>query len=1130
MLNLGAINKITKEYISPNRADKKDKFICIECNNDVILKKGKIRIPHFSHSLKDIKCNFYNTNESQIHKNAKLILKYMLENHILKEIHRKCLKCNKITEFEIPEITCNTSIVIEYKFDYNGTKIADVAYINNVDVDIIGVFEVYYTHNTSEENRPEPWFELDAIKIIESINTQDLNNIKLSCIRNKVCEDCYKEDEKGIIYFNQRGAGCGKTYESIQLIERDVRFTDKKTYIYLTKMHSAKEVIYSEFKQQELKGFCSLKNLEHNDNGKQYKISYIDTKLNKEISIIIGTIDSFNYSIVNKHKLKNEGDYFKEILKTIKNGHISVNNDIISYGGITHKLNKECLIIIDEAQDLGKDYIEAFNIIISKTNIDVYVIGDKLQSIWGDNNIHTHIDTSDLDTSIERSVGINKVMRFHNKYFIEFVNDIIPFQKYNLPSITEICDGNCKYLHEDIKPYNIFEVPRIYSNDYDYDKMDMIIEQITSYMDIEIKKYNYLPNNFMFIFPVVSNNTFARMIEMRLQKYWINKFKDPNYIENILKANEYWKNKINDNKYYKYIYYHKSDEGNSINLKESENATRILSIHSSKGNGCEVVFLFGVTEASLTLYSKSKCNLVYDSLLHVAITRQKKSIYIGLEAIDDDIYNRFKNYEIIKNEKMIPDIKCINTTNICENIIDYIDINKILIKSDDYKTLLKKQENKKNIIDFGHHMIINSVMRYYIQLHLNGKQFYAIFNEIKNLEIKLYKFIDYKNELKVIDNIRKGKSKDKNVKIFPILVYDENENTQYYKYSIILKAYSISIIKKLNLKFHRLCPIECIILLFIDKIIHQGSNSDISITDIFSIMHSYDLCCDKIDKHHTDTYKCICKENFIETNVNKESINISFSNSIVNHYDSVKKIEELVNKYKIYVKDNFGNIEITYNITQHIRYGNKKDINIFDIIDIIGYSDLYVIHFVLKPQFNELNYNDIMCKSILDNFIIQNQHISSEKNYAKYNGKEIYTCIFSLNYENPIIFKLNIDTNIMKDYLKSYILNKYSNYANLIYKYYKHCSNNKPEKINSIIYTIDQLKLHDEKKPLPSYILDFFKYINKEIDDCKYDKIRIMNVMSKLNDESMFVQNINNNLEKFIDIMLQINVSEFIDF
>jgi superfamily I DNA/RNA helicase len=130
--------------------------------------------------------------------------------------------------------------------------------------------------------------------------------------------------------------------------------------------------------------------------------------------------------------------------------------------------------------------------------------------------------------------------------------------------------------------------------------------------------------------------------------------------------NNYWKNKINKNNYYKYVYLHKSDEGKSINLKESEHAKRILSIHSSKGNGCEVVFLLKISEAPLLKFSKEK-NIVYESLLHVGLTRQKRSLYIGLDIANDDITNRFDK-EI---SNILPNISNIKKVIRYKKIINY---------------------------------------------------------------------------------------------------------------------------------------------------------------------------------------------------------------------------------------------------------------------------------------------------------------------------------------------------------------------------------------------------------------------------------------------------------------------------
>jgi len=1159
LIRLGAINKKTNKYTHPTQANKKDEFICIDCGKDVIIRQGKIRVHHFAHFKEDLKCNFYNKPcESQIHKSAKMLLKYILENKIPLKIYNKCFKCNKIDEYDIPEISEKSSIIVEYRFDYNGIKIADIAYIE--DNEILCIFEICNTHKTQTENRPEPWFEIDSLKLIDIFNNYDSISINLECIREKICDDCVDQEtniektlEKGIIYFNQRGAGCGKTYESIQLIQTDKRFIEKETYIYLTKMHSAKEVIYNELKEQEARGQLNILEILENDNntGKQYKISYLNKETNKEIVIIIGTIDSFNYAIVDKNKIIKHNDYFKGIVKTIKNGFLSTKDSKIKYAGKNPSLNKKCLIIIDEAQDLGEEYIEAFNTIVTHTNIDVYVIGDKLQSIWGEHNIHTYIDVNNLDSHIERSNGTNKVMRFHNKHFINFVNDVIPFDKYGLPPITEICDGCCKYNHEnDIIPYNLFEIEKIYAGEYNYHKIDNNIEKIISFMDTEISKYNYLPNNFMFIFPILSRNTFASLLETRIQEFWIKKFNDINYQE-ILKLNDFWKDKINDNKFYKYIYLHKSDEGKSINLKESEHASRILSIHSSKGNGCEVVFVLGLTEQTLTIFSKKKCNLMYESLLHVAITRQKKSLYIGIEINNDDIHNRFKKLGIKEDENIEPYLGCISIYNRLSKVQSYInnndeiftEINNTIIEPNNYKKLLPDNKNIKNIIDWGHHMIRYNVFKYYFLLnieeneiitesHIYSDQFKTILEKLSKKKIVNYKYNDYNKKLREIDKNNKDKIENHEI---PLLIFDTNENTKYYKYTIILK----DIIKNIQLKLieydkiHKLpqlCPLECIVLFFTIKLLDKGYYSDISIMDIYSIMYCYDYSSNEIDKEHTEKNECICHRCFNEYNFNNNSSYDEIRKSIKNHYGIIEQINNTYYKYKKYITEKLQIKNMKYNIHHNLSFENyEKNFKIIEEYIIIGYSKDHVIYFIIKPQFNKLNFNNILCDSILNNFMILNSNPNYDKKYKKYNNKKIFTCILTLDSEEPIFYELNIDKNnsLLKQSIKQYLLTTYREHHELIYKFYKFCYKNKPPKKSSINYTMERMNTYNK---IPQYISDFFYDINKELELCRNDKFKIENVLLKINDKELFFNNMDIYLEKNVDKFLELNEDEDIDY
>ena len=432
----------------------------------------------------------------------------------------------------------------------------------------------------------------------------------------------------GQIYLNQRGAGCGKTYESVQLMN-DPRFQSKTIFIYLTKMHSAKEVIYNEI-QQQTKTFKYLKMEENDASGKQYKISFLKNN-STYISVFIGTIDSFTYAMVDKTVLIDDEDYFRGIVHSIQHGNI-VSPELVRYAQKNMHLNRKCLVIIDEAQDLGPEYIQAFESLITKTNIDVYVIGDKLQSIWGRNNIYTYMEHNTLTIPVQRNNGRNHVMRFHNELFKDFVNNVIDFRKYRLPPIEAICNKpGC--VHDTEIPYHIFQ-----TQDYDYTS-----DNVLNYMKKEIELHNYLPHNFLIIFPILKNNVLADVLRSKIQRFW----------EHRLKENE---NKV-------HVFLHRSIEGETIQLKDSEKATRILSIHTSKGNGCEVVFLMGMTERALNIFSKGTGNLVYDSLLHVAITRQKKSLYIGLDNDYDDIYRRLNFKCLLHGQEratIIPGVKEVN--------------------------------------------------------------------------------------------------------------------------------------------------------------------------------------------------------------------------------------------------------------------------------------------------------------------------------------------------------------------------------------------------------------------------------------------------------------------------------------
>ena len=101
-LFMGAINKLSNERESPLFANKKDNYMCPDCNRDVIFKKGKIKKAHFAHKASEIKCTFYDKpSETQIHKEAKILMKSLLDNKKELNFYRKCSDCDKHKNIDI---------------------------------------------------------------------------------------------------------------------------------------------------------------------------------------------------------------------------------------------------------------------------------------------------------------------------------------------------------------------------------------------------------------------------------------------------------------------------------------------------------------------------------------------------------------------------------------------------------------------------------------------------------------------------------------------------------------------------------------------------------------------------------------------------------------------------------------------------------------------------------------------------------------------------------------------------------------------------------------------------------------------------------------------------------------------
>ena len=837
---------------------------------------------------------------------------------------------------------------------------------------------------------------------------------------------------KSILGVYQQGAGNGKTYGIWKSITEN---KDRKTYIIVTKLHSAKNVIYEELKDQTLR-YHDTEGREayHIDNivedsecntEKHFVIKYTHKRSKKECTVIIGTIDSFCYNL--SHSNAKGADYFKGIVDNIKeNGATKINNGYMNFGSQSIQLSKESEIWIDEVQDLPENYLHAMIKLIYETGCYMNVVGDKLQSLEFKNNFLTEIVEEGLpNIEIVQKEHINKNRRIKVTNMGEKINELVNFNTYGLPIIE--CDKN-KQKDKNEEPIKIIDSPVIYANDKDKDKIEYFCNEIIEKYKYEVETNNYLPNDFLIIFPIMKDNVIASELETKIQEYWIDKYK-------------------NDEKYIRYVFLHKHTEGTVINTKGSVDTTRIMSIRSSKGDGRKVVFVLGITEQSLKLVSNKENGLVYESYIHVALTRAKNQIYFALVKNNDDIHKR------------------LGETGYCEylpNITKNISLDKIndLINKENMIQLLEKNLNiipeehlieQSDTVDWGYHCI--KYQTFYFQTILNiigdeninskKTQLFVILRIISNYDIcslhvkEYYKFLNkyqYNN--------------DEDMPHFPLCIISNKPEYRKY-YNIIKKAIVEVQINIKNNSLSKLTVYQSIILTYMIQIHMSKKYADMTPMDIYNI---------------TD---------YFQQNTNKEK-------ELLNNIENVKSI---IKKSSI---KSYQNIE--WNILKHIELDSEKDYFKISKLQypIIGNNETDIIHIILKSNISQLNYWDIMTEVLLERFLIYNP--KSEKDIKKYKDKKINTYVFLLDTDSFIKIDWDWDKaliNEIKSELKE-VLKEYfeSNHLDF-YKYFDYIKNNSNDIWNedpvSIVETI--IQKYEQMYSCPEYIIDFFKSICDKIED-----------------------------------------------
>ena len=850
----------------------------------------------------------------------------------------------------------------------------------------------------------------------------------------------YWSDEnvvKSTLSIYQQGAGNGKTYGIWKSITENV---DKSTFIIVTKQHSAKTVIFEELNDQR-KRFQNGEEVYHIENitdetsastDKHYVIKYTHKQTKKECIAIIGTVDSFCYNLC--HSTAKGANFFKNIVDNIVvKGATKIQNGYMKYGGQFIQLSKQCEIWIDEVQDLPENYLHAMCKLMYETSCYINVVGDKLQSLEFENNFLTNIVEEGLpNIIIDVKAPINKNRRIKVTNMSGQINNLVKFSDYNLPIIE--CDDEIP-KEDSNDPIEFIDMPIIYANDNsnpNKQKVHNFCDKVMKCYQQEVENNNYLPSDFLIIFPIMKSNSIASELQTKIHEYWAKKYDLGIYTQ--------------------FVILHKHTEGTVINTNDSIDSTRIMSIKASKGDGRNVVFALGITESSLKLVSNKKKSLVYESHLHVALTRAKRKIYFGLLKNNDDIYRRFVE---VGHVEYLPKI---SKKIILEKVYQLMDKTKFIQILDSNATNFEnimKNEIKVNTqnpiqVDWGYHCI--KYQTFYFNVILNiitnknksasktYSQLFVILSILSRYNIRVLNVKEYYQTLT-----------DFNLKEMPYFPLCKlSDKPEYDKYFRIIKTTMLKIQQSINdNKLNTLNVYESIILTYMIQIETCRNYAEISTMDIYNI---------------TD---------FFQSNASKEQ---ALLNNLAN-------IQNIIGKSGI---NDFSNVN--WNIFKHVELFSRYD-SYFKLyksqLPIIGNNDTDVVHIILKSDISQLNFWDTMVQILLERFLIYNP--KSDKDTDKFQDKKINTYIFLLDKNSVIKIDWDWDQAFIQDIKTElkHILDKYyqSNHYDIFqyFSYIKDYNNEEwqqqPEKI------IDKFIKLAKDNNYPEYIVQVFNDINTKIEE-----------------------------------------------
>jgi hypothetical protein len=874
---------------------------------------------------------------------------------------------------------------------------------------------------------------------------------------------------KATLTVQQKGAGNGKTYGIWKNIISNL---DKEVFIIVTKQHSAKSVILKELNDQAERNEYHITNnileeYEISECSKKYIVEYKHIHSHRKCLIIIGTVDSLIWNLSSNKK--SNINFFEGVLQTIEEfgiNKIDKTTGSINYAGKNIILNKKSELWLDEGQDLDVNYFNVIVRLMLETKMDVVIVGDKLQSLEYKVNCMTCVENDIPNINIIREMPENLNRRIKVDGMANDINQLINFDKFALPQIkmpTKLANSNQP-------PIEIIETPVIYSGNNDDNaenrkKLEKHVDDIMRLVDKEVNENNYLPHNFLFIFPIMKQNQIASELETKLNAYWIEKNKD-------------------EDKYVNYAILHKHEDGQVIDTSMSENSARIVSIRTSKGDGREVVFVLGCTETSLKLVSgRDDADLIYESYIHVALTRAKNKIYFALVKNNDDVHQRFGS------ERLVEFMPNINVKMNCDKIINYINKYALieLLKNNGIEEIpeekIKEPTKINQPIDWEYHCVRRAIYLQYARFTVFEKnkdnnnfcksQLKTVLDKISKLSVNPRlpnDFYGYLNQL----------TSETEMKEMPLcnMARKPIYNTYMHKIKKLIEK-NITEYKKDYLSLCSQTPVEAVLQSYVIGLFIRKKYNQTTPTTIYNII-----------------------DNFEKDDSTKITELLRESEIIKNTMTTV--MTELLNA------DNTVQWNIEHMIEMHGKCPEEFQIWNRDL-PIIGFGEKTVYHFMFQSDFNGLNFWDTMIKVMIERFMLYNP-ADKGKDVEKFKDKQIKTHIFILKQNKCEIVNYEWDNEIkfsmeLKKLVRNGVVKYFSTFNKQLYNY---CFFVK----KSDEWKADFSSPYDyiaSKYSKVYYVRDFFKNLHERSKD---NKLLVKNITDNCD---VFCEKITEKIEEMCD-------------